>query len=51
MWAALSRTLALWRHRARTRAELGLIPGHQLNDLPFDTSAAVNERAKPFWRQ
>ena len=51
MWAALRRTLALWRHRARTRAELRSIPGHQLNDLPFDTSATLNERAKPFWKR
>jgi uncharacterized protein YjiS (DUF1127 family) len=47
-WAALSRTLTLWRQRARSRAELDLIPHHRLNDLPFDTAMIVSERNKPF---
>lgn len=50
IWTMLRRTWALWRHRARTRAELRLIPSHQLNDLPFDTSAIVSERKKAFWK-
>jgi uncharacterized protein YjiS (DUF1127 family) len=50
MWAALRRTLALWRHRARTRAELRSIPAHQLKDLPFDAQAALSEWTKPFWK-
>jgi uncharacterized protein YjiS (DUF1127 family) len=49
--AALGRMLAVWRHRARTRAELDLIPSHRLNDLPFDTSTIWNEREKPFWKE
>ncbi|HLH91710.1 MAG TPA: hypothetical protein VKX28_24940 [Xanthobacteraceae bacterium] len=51
MWASLCRTLALWRHRARTRAELRSIPRHQLHDLPFDTAVTLNEQNKPFWKQ
>ena len=50
-WAPLGRTLALWRHRRRTRAELHLIAGHQLNDLPFDTSTILHERGKAFWEE
>ena len=50
-WAALHRILAVWRHRARTRAELRLIPDHQLKDVPFDMSTIANERAKPFWKE
>lgn len=51
MWAALCGTLALWRHRARTRAELRSIPSRQLRDLPFDTAETLNEQGKPFWKQ
>jgi uncharacterized protein YjiS (DUF1127 family) len=50
-WTALGRTLTLWRRRARSRAELDLIPHHRLNDLPFDTSMIVSERNKPFWKE
>jgi len=49
-WAALRRTLALWRERARSRADLDRIPAHRLNDLPFDKSMISSERNKPFWR-
>jgi uncharacterized protein YjiS (DUF1127 family) len=49
-WAALRRTLALWRQRARTRAELRQIPDHLLSDLPIDTSTLLIDRSKPFWR-
>jgi len=48
-WAALRRTWLLWRQRARSRAELDLIPAHRLKDLPFDTSTILNERAKHLW--
>jgi uncharacterized protein YjiS (DUF1127 family) len=50
-WAAVRRTLALWRQRARSRAELRSIPSHQLHDLPFDTAETLNEQGKPFWKQ
>ena len=50
IWAELRRTLDLWRQRARTRAELRMIPDHRLNDLPIDTSILLSDRGKPFWR-
>ncbi len=50
-WAMLGRTLALWRRRARSRAELDRIPKHRLNDLPADMSAIQSERAKWFWQE
>jgi uncharacterized protein YjiS (DUF1127 family) len=50
-WAAVGRTMTLWRQRARSRAELDLIPDHRLNDLPFDTSVVKAERHKPFWKE
>jgi len=50
-WATLRRTLALWRERARSRAELRRMPDHRLTDLPLDTSAILNERDKPFWKE
>ena len=48
-WAALHRTLVLWRRRARTRAELDLIPSHRLKDLPHDMTTILNERDKQLW--
>jgi uncharacterized protein YjiS (DUF1127 family) len=50
-WAAIGRTLTLWRRLARSRAELDLIPDHRLRDLPFDMATARHERAKPFWEE
>jgi len=50
-WAALRQTLALWRHRARARAELRRIPDHLFKDLPFDAEMVLSERDKPFWKE
>jgi len=41
----------LWRQRARSRAELDLIPDHRLKDLPLDMAAILYERDKPFWKR
>ncbi|MEM7711928.1 MAG: DUF1127 domain-containing protein [Pseudomonadota bacterium] len=51
--AALSdvvRVLAIWRLRARTRADLGALDPLLYRDLGLTTAEVLREVAKPFWR-
>ncbi len=43
-------TLALWRRRARERAELATISHRDLRDAGLDPGQAAFEAGKPFWR-
>jgi uncharacterized protein YjiS (DUF1127 family) len=43
-------TLAVWRERARSRAELAALDARQLADIGLSTADAWTEISKPFWR-
>lgn len=43
-------TLALWRKRARDRAELAKLTGRDARDLGIDPGIVAYEASKPFWR-
>ena len=43
-------TLALWRRRARERAELARIARRDLRDAGIDPGQAAFEAGKPFWQ-
>lgn len=43
-------TLALWRKRARDRAELARINDRDARDLGLDPGVLAFEASKPFWR-
>lgn len=44
------RTLWLWRFRYVSRHELAGMSAHQLKDIGLESSAAVQESLKPFWK-
>ncbi len=39
-----------WQQRRRTRHNLGKLTDHLLRDIGLNSSAALTEAAKPFWR-
>ena len=43
-------TLALWRKRARERAELATLSARDARDLGIDPGVVAYEASKPFWR-
>ena len=43
-------TLALWRKRARERAELTKLTARDARDLGIDPGIVAYEASKPFWR-
>jgi uncharacterized protein YjiS (DUF1127 family) len=43
-------TLALWRKRARERAELATLSARDARDLGIDPGTVNYEASKPFWR-
>jgi len=43
-------TLALWRKRARERAELATLSARDARDLGIDPGVVNYEASKPFWR-
>lgn len=43
-------TFALWRKRARERAELTKITARDARDLGLDPGILAFEASKPFWR-
>jgi uncharacterized protein YjiS (DUF1127 family) len=43
-------TLALWRKRARERAELVTLSVRDARDLGVDPGVVAYEASKPFWR-
>lgn len=43
-------TLALWRKRARDRAELAKVNARDARDLGLDPGVLAFEASKPFWR-
>jgi uncharacterized protein YjiS (DUF1127 family) len=43
-------TLALWRKRARDRAELTKITARDARDLGLDPGVLAFEASKPFWQ-
>jgi len=43
-------TLALWRKRARERAELATLSARDARDLGIDPGIVAYEASKPFWR-
>jgi uncharacterized protein YjiS (DUF1127 family) len=43
-------TLALWRKRARDRAELTKITARDARDLGLDQGVLAFEASKPFWQ-
>ena len=47
----LLQRLALWRLRARERAELASMNERDLHDLGLTPDQAVFEAAKPFWKE
>ena len=47
--ARVGRTLAEWRRRARSRAQLARCSPRELRDIGLTPADAVRECAKPFW--
>lgn len=43
-------TLALWRKRARERAEIAQLSARDARDLGIDPGQLAYEASKPFWR-
>ena len=43
-------TLALWRKRARERAEIAQLSARDARDLGLDPGVLNYEASKPFWR-
>ncbi|MBX3497964.1 MAG: DUF1127 domain-containing protein [Alphaproteobacteria bacterium] len=43
-------TLALWRKRARERAEIAQLSARDARDLGIDPGLLAYEASKPFWR-
>lgn len=43
--------LKVWMHRSRTRAALGELDAHLLDDAGITPAEAYREGAKPFWRE
>jgi uncharacterized protein YjiS (DUF1127 family) len=43
-------TLALWRKRARERAEIAQLSARDARDLGLDPGVLAYEASKPFWR-
>ena len=43
-------TLALWRKRARERAEIAKLSARDARDLGIDPGVLAYEANKPFWR-
>ena len=48
--AALMLTLAVWRHRYRTRRDLAELDDGRLHDIGLSRRQALHEARKPFWR-
>lgn len=46
----LRATLALWRRRARERAELARLGERELRDIGMSPGTLYTELGKPFWR-
>ncbi|MBV9834007.1 MAG: DUF1127 domain-containing protein [Alphaproteobacteria bacterium] len=44
-------TLALWRKRARERAEIAKLSARDARDLGIDPGVLAYEANKPFWRE
>jgi len=49
-WHAANALVALWRQRARERAELARMSEYELKDIGLGNCAARWEINKPFWR-
>jgi uncharacterized protein YjiS (DUF1127 family) len=47
--ARVGRTLAEWRRRARSRAQLARFSPRELRDIGLTPADAARECAKPFW--
>jgi uncharacterized protein YjiS (DUF1127 family) len=50
LFTQLSRTLHVWRERARQRRELARWTDRELHDVGLSWSDVVREAEKPFWR-
>ncbi|MHB0775814.1 DUF1127 domain-containing protein [Halomonas sp. WWR20] len=48
--ARLSRRLALYRQRRRTRRQLSRLDDHMLRDIGLSRYDVVRESRKPFWQ-
>ena len=48
--AAVMLTLAVWRHRYRSRRHLARLDHDDLRDIGMSRYEAVRESSKPFWR-
>ncbi len=48
--ARVTETIALWRRRARDRAELAHLTERDLRDARISPITLRDELAKPFWR-
>lgn len=48
--ARVTETIALWRRRARDRAELAHLTERDLRDARISQTTLRDELAKPFWR-
>lgn len=42
--------IAVWKHRAKSRAELAKLPPERLRDIGVTLDEAATEASKPFWR-
>jgi len=48
-WSQVKKSLAEWRHRARSRAELEMLNDRVLQDIGMSRCTANFEASKPFW--
>ncbi len=50
-WAKLSKVVRLWYQRDRQRHELARLSPAMLKDIGLSRSDALEEYAKPFWKE
>ncbi|WP_037458842.1 DUF1127 domain-containing protein [Skermanella stibiiresistens] len=50
-WSRLAELPAVWRRRALTRRDLSRMDRHMLSDIGLTEGQALDEVAKPFWRE
>jgi len=50
LWAHITETLHVWRHRQQQRRELTHWTERDLHDVGLSWSDVVYEAEKPFWR-
>jgi uncharacterized protein YjiS (DUF1127 family) len=50
LWARISDTLHIWRHRQQDRRMLSGLTERDLHDVGLSWSDVVYEAEKPFWR-